>query len=221
MGGGTGTKGSNLVAEVARDLGIFTVAIVTKPFESESQRMRISEDGLEKLVQHVDSLIVISNEKLKEIIGDEVSMPDAFRYTDTILRNAVGSITDIVTQQGLICVDFADVKTVLDAGMGMMSFSTATGGDRAQMAAEQAVKSPLLKDVNLSGASGVLVVITATYSLQLDEVYEVMETVKKYACQDGLVFMIGTNFDASMADQLRVTIFVTGLGDRAKNSPKM
>jgi cell division protein FtsZ len=214
MGGGTGTKGSTLVAEVTRDLGIFTVAIVTKPFESESQRMRIAEDGLEKLVHHVDSLIVISNESLKDIIGDQVSMPEAFRYTDTVLSNAVGSITDIVTKQGLVCVDFADVRTVLsEAGMGIMGFSTATGVDRAQVAAEQAVKSPLLKDVNLSGASRVLVVVTATYS-QLREVYEVMDIVKTYACHDDLDFMIGTNSDASMGDQLRVTIFATGLGNK-------
>lgn len=213
MGGGTGTSAANRVAEAASYLGILTVAIVTRPFESEGQRMRIAEDGIEELGQHVDSLIVISNEKLKGIIGEQVSMPEAFRNADTVLKVAVGSIAYIITVPGLIGVDFADVRTVMsETGMGMMGFATATGVDRARMAAEQALKSPLLEDANLSEAKGVLVNITASDSIQLDEIYEVMNTVRKFACQDATL-IFGTNSDAGMADRLRVTLFATGLGN--------
>lgn len=210
MGGGTGTSAARVIAEVARYFGIFTVAVVTRPFESESKRMRIADEGLAELVQHVSSLIVISNEKLKKILGEQFSMPETFRYANTVLKIAVSSIADIINVPGIVGVDFGDVLQVMNnTGKGKIGFATATGVDRARMAAEQALKSPLLEDANLSEAYGVLANITASDSLELDEVYEVMNTIRKYA-SDYVVF--GTAIDAGMEDRLRVTIFATGPG---------
>jgi len=211
MGGGTGTGASTVVAEVARYLGIFTVAIVTRPFESEYQRLHSAEEGLAELVRHVDSMIVISNENLKKMLGEQFSMPEAYHYANTVLKIAASSIADIINMPGLVGVDFGDVFQVMNnTGKGMMGFATATGVDRARMATEQAVKSPLLEGANLSEAYGVLVNITASESLVLDEIYEVMNTVRKHA-SDYVVF--GTASDAAMEDGLRVTIVATGLGN--------
>ena len=167
MGGGTGTGAAPVVAEVAKEMGILTVAVVTKPFEFEGKRMRVAEAGLDELQQHVDSLIVILNERLMEVLGEDVSMKEAFRAADDVLHNAVAGIAEIINSPGLVNVDFEDVKTVMgEMGMAMMGSAHASGVDRARIAAEQAVASPLLEGVNLSGARGVLVNITANETAQ-------------------------------------------------------
>lgn len=210
MGGVTGTAVATMVAEVTHYLEIFTVAVVTRPFESESQRMRTAERGLAELVQHVSSLIVLSNEKLKKILGEQVSMPETFRYADTVLKIAVGSIADIINVPGIVGVDFGDVLQVMDkTGRGMMGVATVAGVDRARLATEQALKSPLLEGADLFRAYGLLVNITASSSLELDEIYEVMNTTRMYG-PDHLVF--GIAIDVGMNDGLRVTIFATSLG---------
>lgn len=212
MGGGTGTGAGPVVAEVARDLGILTVAVVTKPFEYEGKRKRLAEEGIAKLAQHVDSLIVILNEKLEEVLGDEVSMLDAFKAADNVLRNAVGGIAEIINVPGLVNVDFEDVRTVMgEMGKAMMGSAVASGVDRARVAAEEAVASPLLEGIELSGARGVLVNITASSSLGLKEYKEVMATIRQYTAGEATV-ICGAVFDDSMEDTLRVTVVATGLG---------
>ncbi len=212
MGGGTGTGAAPIVAEVARELGILTVAVVTKPFEYEGRRMSLAEQGLAELAQHVDSLIVILNEKLMEVLGDEVSMLDAFKSADNVLKNAVGGIAEIINVPGLVNVDFEDVRTVMgEMGKAMMGSASAAGVDRARIAAEQAVASPLLEGIELSGARGVLVNITASGSLGMREVKDVMNTIRNYAAPDATI-IFGTVFEESMEDQLRVTVVATGLG---------
>jgi len=218
MGGGTGTGAGPVVAEVARELGILTVAVVTKPFEYEGKRKRLAEEGVAELAQHVDSLIVILNEKLEEVLGDEVSMLDAFKAADNVLRNAVGGIAEIINVPGLVNVDFEDVRTVMgEMGKAMMGSAVAAGVDRARVAAEEAVASPLLEGVELSGARGVLVNITASNSLGLKEYKEVMATIRQYTAAEATV-ICGAVFDESMEDQLRVTVVATGLGGY-RNSP--
>jgi len=212
MGGGTGTGAAPVVAEVARELGILTVAVVTKPFGFEGKRLRVAEAGIAELQKHVDSLIVILNDKLMEVLGDDVSMEEAFRAADNVLRNAVGGIAEIINFPGLVNVDFEDVRTVMsEMGMAMMGSAVASGVDRARIAAEQAVASPLLEGINLSGARGVLVNITATRGLKMKEVNEVMKTVREFAAEDACV-IFGAVYDESMGENIRVTVVATGLG---------
>ncbi len=212
MGGGTGTGAAPVVAEVAKELGILTVAVVTKPFGFEGKRMKVALEGIEALTQHVDSLIVIPNDKLMEVLGGKIGFRDAFKAADGVLHGAVAGIAELIKCTGLINVDFADVRTVMsEMGMAMMGSAQATGADRARMAAEQAVASPLLEDVNLSGARGVLVNITASEDMNLEEVYEVMNTIRSFTAEDATV-IFGTVFDSALQDQLRVTVVATGLG---------
>jgi len=214
MGGGTGTGAAPLVAELAKQMGILTVAVVTKPFTFEGiRRMQAAEGGIDELAQNVDSVIVILNEKLEEVLGEDVSMEDAFSAADDVLKNAVAGISEIINIRGLINVDFQDVKTVMhEQGMAMMGSASASGMDRAHIAAEQAVACPLLEGVNLSGARGVLVNITAARSgLKLRETKEVMETIRSFAADDATV-ILGAVYDEAMGDELRVTVVATGLG---------
>ena len=217
MGGGTGTGAAPLVAEVAKQLGNLTVAVVTKPFSFEGvKRMQAAEGGIDELAQNVDSVIVILNEKLEEVLGLDVSMEEAFGAADNVLKNAVAGISEIINIRGLINVDFQDVKTVMhEQGMAMMGSASASGMDRARIAAEQAVACPLLEGVNLSGARGVLVNITAARSgLKLRETKEVMETIRSFAAEDATV-ILGAVYDENMGDELRVTVVATGLGQPA------
>jgi cell division protein FtsZ len=212
MGGGTGTGAAPIVAEAARELGILTVAVVTKPFAFEGKRQKIAQLGLEELCRHVDSLIVIPNDKLMQVLGEDVSMLDAFKAANTVLHGAVAGIAEVIKCPGLVNVDFADVRTVMsEMGMAMMGSAVAAGPDRAHSAAEQAVASPLLEDVNLAGARGVLVNITASSSLKMKEVHEVMNTIKGFTADDATV-IVGTVIDEGMEDRLRVTMVATGLG---------
>ena len=213
MGGGTGTGAAPIVAEVARELGILTVAVVTKPFEFENaKRMKVAEEGLAELSRHVDSLIVILNERLTEVLGEDISMIAAFKTADNVLRNAVGGIAEIINVPGLVNVDFEDVRTVMgEMGKAMMGSAAAAGMDRARLAAEQAVASPLLEGIELSGARGVLVNISANCALGMKEVREVMNTIRAYAAEDAHI-IFGTVFDDAMEDNLRVTVVATGLG---------
>ena len=213
MGGGTGTGAAPIVAEVARELGILTVAVVTKPFEFENaKRMQVAEQGLAELSRHVDSLIVILNERLTDVLGEDISMIAAFKTADNVLRNAVGGIAEIINVPGLVNVDFEDVRTVMgEMGKAMMGSAMASGMDRARLAAEQAVASPLLEGIELSGARGVLVNISANCALGMKEVREVMNTIRAYAAEDAHI-IFGTVFDDAMEDNLRVTVVATGLG---------
>ena len=222
MGGGTGTGAAPVVAQVAKEMGILTVAVVTKPFAFEGKRLKAAQVGMEALTQHVDSLIVIPNDKLMIVLGEDVSMLDAFKAANNVLYGAVAGIAEVINCPGLVNVDFADVKTVMsEMGMAMMGSAFATGMDRARTAAEQAVASPLLEDVNLSGARGVLVNITASSSLKMREVHEVMNTIKDFTAEDATV-IVGTVIDENMEDKLRVTMVATGLGgaiSRAQAKP--
>jgi cell division protein FtsZ len=212
MGGGTGTGAAPIVAETARELGILTVAVVTKPFAFEGKRQRVAAEGLEALTKHVDSLIVIPNEKLMQVLGDDISMLDAFKAANTVLHGAVAGIAEVINCPGLVNVDFADVRTVMsEMGMAMMGSASASGPHRATQAAEQAVASPLLEDVNLSGARGILVNITASAGLKMKEVHDVMNTIKGFTADDATV-IVGTVIDEAIADSLRVTMVATGLG---------
>ena len=213
MGGGTGTGAAPIVAEAARELGILTVAVVTKPFAFEGKRQKVAMLGLEELSRHVDSLIVIPNDKLMQVLGEDVSMLDAFKAANTVLHGAVAGIAEVIKCPGLVNVDFADVRTVMsEMGMAMMGSASAAGADRARQAAEQAVASPLLEDVNLAGARGVLVNITASTSLRMKEVHEVMNTIKGFTADDATV-IVGTVIDENLEDRLRVTMVATGLGN--------
>ena len=219
MGGGTGTGATPIVAQVAKELGILTVAVVTKPFEMEgSKRMRIAEHGIAELGKFVDSLITIPNEKLLTVLGGETSLLDAFRSANQVLQGAVQGIAELITRPGLINVDFADVRTVMsEMGMAMMGSGVASGEDRAREAAEAAVSSPLLEDINLAGANGILVNVTAGPDLSIGEFQEVGYTVKEYASEDATV-VIGTVIDPDMTDQIRVTVVATGLGQHGANA---
>src|ERR1700694_2231160 len=217
MGGGTGTGAAPVIAEVARGLGILTVAVVTKPFTFEgSKRMKTAEQGLEELAPHVDSLIVILNDKLEEVMGEDVTQEDAFKSADDVLNNAVAGIAEIINLPGLVNVDFQDVRTVMsEQGMAMMGSAQASGIDRARIAAEQAIACPLLEGVNLAGARGVLVNITASRpSLKLRETKEVMNIIRTFAAEDATIIYGGV-YDDSLADNLRVTVVATGLGAAA------
>jgi cell division protein FtsZ len=221
MGGGTGTGAAPIVAEVAKELGILTVAVVTKPFAFEGKRSKIAQLGMETLALHVDSLIVVPNDKLMQVLGEDVSFQDAFKAANDVLHGAVSGIAEVINCPGLVNVDFADVKTVMsENGMAMMGSATASGVDRARIAAERAVASPLLEDIDLKGARGVLVNITASMSLKMKEYYEVMETIKDFTAEDATV-IVGTVIDDNMGDILRVTMVATGLGGTAsRQQPK-
>ncbi len=213
MGGGTGTGGAPVVAEVAKELGILTVAIVTKPFPFEGRkRMTIAEEGIRQLKDRVDSLITIPNEKLLEVLGKNTSLLDAFKSANDVLLGAVQGIADLIIRPGMINVDFADVRTVMsEMGMAMMGSGCARGENRAREAAEAAIRSPLLEDVNLQGARGILVNITAGMDLSLGEFTEVGDTVEEFSSPDATV-VVGTVIDPDMHDELRVTVVATGLG---------
>ena len=216
MGGGTGTGAAPIVAEVAKELGALTVAVVSKPFSYEGAKcMEIADDGLEELSKHVDSLIVILNEKLEEIYEDD-SMIEWLQHADDVLNNAVAGIAEIINVPGHINVDFNDVKTIMgEQGKAMMGTATASGVDRARIAAEQAVASPLLDGIDLSGARGVLVNVTASRSLKGKEIKEVMATVRAFAAPDASIAQ-GIAYDDSMGDNIRVTVVATGLGRARK-----
>ena len=222
MGGGTGTGAAPIVAEVAKEMGILTVAVVTKPFAFEGKRGKVATDGLEELSKHVDSLIIIPNDKLMEVLGDDVTFTDAFKAANDVLHNAVSGIAEIINCPGLVNVDFADVRTVMsEMGMAMMGSAVATGPDRAVLAAEQAVASPLLENVNLANARGVLVNITASHSFKMKEYYDVMNTIRSFTADEATV-IVGNVFDESMCDVLRVTMVATGLnGVSAQQKPKL
>jgi len=224
MGGGTGTGAAPIIAEVAKEMGILTVAVVTKPFAFEGKRSGVAKEGLEELSKHVDSLIIIPNDKLMEVLGDDVTFLDAFKAANDVLHNAVSGIAEIINCPGLVNVDFADVRTVMsEMGMAMMGSAVATGPDRAVLAAEQAVASPLLENVNLANARGVLVNITANHSFKMKEYNDVMRTIRSFTAEDATV-IVGNVFDESIGDGLRVTMVATGLngvGGRVQQKPEI
>lgn len=214
MGGGTGTGGAPVVAEVAKEMGILTVAVVTKPFPFEGRkRIKIANQGLQDLAEHVDSLITIPNEKLLSVLGKNCSLLDAFSTANDVLRGAVQGIADLIMRPGMINVDFADVRTVMgEMGQAMMGTGSARGENRAREAAEAAIKSPLLEDVDLQGARGILVNITAGMDLSLGEFTEVGDTVEEFASEEATV-VVGTVIDPEMSEEIKVTVVATGLGD--------
>ena len=213
MGGGTGTGAAPVIARIAKDMGILTVAVVTKPFDWEGgRRMTNAEAGLAELEANVDSLVVVLNEKLLEVLGDDITQEEAFAQANDVLKNAVGGIAEIINNYGNVNVDFEDVRTVMgEPGKAMMGTATASGPDRARIAAEQAVACPLLEGIDLSGAKGVLVLVTASKgSLKLSESREAMNTIRAYASPDAHV-IYGAAYDDSLGDDIRVTVLATGL----------
>ena len=220
MGGGTGTGGAPVVAEVARQMGILTVAVVTRPFPFEGKkRLKIAVEGVKDLQQHVDSLITIPNEKLLEVLGKNTSLLHAFREANDVLLGAVQGIADLIIRPGMINVDFADVRTVMsEMGMAMMGTGRASGENRAREAAERAINSPLLDDIDLQGARGILVNITAGLDLSLGEFSEVGDTIEEFASEEATV-VVGTVIDSEMTDELKVTVVATGLGSEAARAP--
>ncbi len=217
MGGGTGTGGAPIVAQVAKELGILTVAVVTTPFPFEGKkRMDIADQGMEELKKYVDSLITIPNERLLAVLGKQMSLLDAFKAANDVLLGAVQGIAELITRPGLINVDFADVRTVMsEMGMAMMGSGSAKGEDRAREAAERAVSSPLLDNVDLSGARGILVNVTAGLDMSIGEFEEVGNTIKEFASENATV-VVGTVIDPELSDELRVTVVATGLGRGAE-----
>jgi len=217
MGGGTGTGAIPVVAQIAREMGVLTVAVVTKPFPFEgAKRMRTAEAGIEELRGHVDSLITIPNEKLLSVLGKNISLLDAFRAANDVLRGAVQGIAELITNPGLINVDFADVRTVMsEMGLAMMGSGIGRGDDRATEAAEMAISSPLLEDIDLAGARGILVNITAGLDMAIGEFEEVGNVVRQFAADDATV-VVGTAIDEALEGELRVTVVATGLGQEQK-----
>ena len=217
MGGGTGTGGAPVVAQIAKEMGILTVAVVTKPFPFEGKkRLAVSQAGMENLAKYVDSLITIPNEKLLTVLGKNISLLDAFKAANDVLLGAVQGIAELITRPGLINVDFADVRTVMsEMGMAMMGTGSASGQDRARLAAEAAISSPLLEDVNIAGARGILVNVTAGLDMSIGEFEEVGDAIKEFASEDATV-VVGTVIDPEMTDELRVTLVATGLGSSIK-----
>jgi cell division protein FtsZ len=213
MGGGTGTGAAPVIAQIAKEMSILTVAVVTKPFAFEGRkRMIVADEGIKQLSQNVDSLITIPNNKLLSVLGKNVTLLNAFKAANNVLLGAVQGIAELITRPGLINVDFADVRTVMsEMGMAMMGTGVATGENRARAAAEAAIASPLLEDVDLSGAKGILVNITAGLDMSIGEFEEVGDTIKAFASEDATV-VVGMVSDADMNDELRVTVVVTGLG---------
>ena len=223
MGGGTGTGAAPIVAEVARDMGILTVAVVTKPFPFEGKkRLKIAEEGIKELSDSVDSLITIPNEKLLDVLGRDSSLLEAFKAANDVLLGAVKGIADLIMHPGMINVDFADVKTVMsEMGMAMMGTGSGKSGEeRAREAAESAIRSPLLEDINLQGARGILVNITAGENLSLGEFSEVGDTIEEFASDDATV-VVGTVIDPELDDEIRVTVVATGLGGETKKPTKV
>jgi cell division protein FtsZ len=219
MGGGTGTGATPVVAQVAKELGILTVAVVTKPFLMEGgKRKQIADHGIAELGKYVDSLITIPNEKLLTVLGGDTTLLDAFGAANQVLQGAVQGIAELITRPGLINVDFADVKTVMaEMGMAMMGSGSSSGEDRAREAAEAAISSPLLEDINIAGANGILVNVTAGMDLSIGEFQEVGNTIKEFASDDATV-VVGTVIDPDMTDRIRVTVVATGLGQSAVNA---
>ncbi|MGI9245100.1 MAG: cell division protein FtsZ [Steroidobacteraceae bacterium] len=213
MGGGTGTGAAPIVAQVAKELGILTVAVVTRPFEMEgNKRNALAEQGINELHKFVDSLITIPNQKLLTVLGGDVTLLDAFKSANQVLQGAVQGIAELITRPGMINVDFADVRTVMaETGMAMMGSGRSSGENRARAAAEAAISSPLLEDVNLSGAHGLLINVTAGMDLRTSEFHTVGETVKQYASEDATV-VVGHVIDPEMSDEIRVTVVATGIG---------
>ncbi len=222
MGGGTGTGAGPVVAEVAKELGILTVGVVTKPFLFEgNKRMKMAEDGIAELSKHVHSLIVVLNENLYDLMDEDATQEDCFKSADDVLHNACAGIAEIINVKGNVNVDFEDVKTIMgEPGQAMMGTSVASGSDRAREAAEQAIACPLLEGVDLHGARGMLVNITASRSLKMRETREIMDTIRSYAADDATV-IFGTAYDDSMGDDLRVTVVATGLGRGAIAKPEL
>jgi cell division protein FtsZ len=220
MGGGTGTGAAPVVAQLAKEKGILTVAVVTKPFPFEGRRrMQVALKGIEDLSQHVDSLITVPNEKLLSVLGREVTLLNAFKAANDVLQGAVQGIADLITAPGLINVDFADVRTVMsEMGLSMMGTGTARGDDRAQAAAEAAINNPLLEDVNLNGACGILVNVTAGPNLTMREFDEIGRIIHDFASEDATV-VIGTSLDPEMQDDVRVTVVATGLNRATARQP--
>ncbi len=216
MGGGTGTGGAPVVAQIAKEMGILTVAVVTKPFPFEGKkRMDAASHGIEELKQNVDSLITIPNEKLLSVLGKNISLLDAFKAANDILLGAVQGIAELITQPGIMNVDFADVKTVMsEMGMAMMGTGQANGEERARTAAEMAIASPLLEDIDISGARGILVNVTAGMDMTIGEFDEVGNTVREFASENATV-IVGTVLDAELNGDMRVTVVATGLGQGA------
>ena len=222
MGGGTGTGAAPVVAQIAKEMGILTVAVVTRPFPFEGKkRAAIADQGIKDLAQYVDSLITIPNEKLLSVLGRDISLLDAFKAANDVLLGAVQGIAELITSPGLINVDFADVRTVMsEMGMAMMGSGSARGQDRARIAAEAAISSPLLEDINLSGAKGILVNVTSGLDLKMGEFEEVGNTVKAFA-SDYATVVVGTVIDPNMEDEIRVTVVATGISceGRQKEEP--
>lgn len=222
MGGGTGTGAAPVIAQIAKEMGILTVAVVTRPFPFEGRkRADIANDGMKDLAQYVDSLITIPNEKLLSVLGRDITLLDAFKAANDVLLGAVQGIAELITCPGLINVDFADVRTVMsEMGMAMMGTGSARGQDRAQVAAEAAISSPLLEDINLSGAKGILINITSGLDIKMGEFEEVGNTVKEFA-SDNATVVVGTVIDQTMEDEIRVTVVATGIGSeiRGKDEP--
>ncbi|GAB4169308.1 MAG: cell division protein FtsZ [Wenzhouxiangellaceae bacterium] len=215
MGGGTGTGAAPVIAQTAKEMGILTVAVVTKPFPFEGQRrLAVAQQGIDELGHHVDSLITIPNAKLLSVLGPDITLLNAFKAANQVLSGAVQGIAELITRPGLINVDFADVRTVMsEMGMAMMGSGSATGEDRALMAAQSAIGSPLLEDINLAGACGILVNVTAGMNLSMREFEEIGSTIADLASEDATVVM-GTVIDPDMNDEIRVTVVATGLGQR-------
>jgi cell division protein FtsZ len=222
MGGGTGTGGAPVIAEVAKQMGILTVGVVTRPFSFEGKkRMAIADEGIAQLKDRVDSLIIVPNEKLLQVLGKDMTVINAFKQANDVLFGAVQGITDLILLDGLINVDFADVRTIMaEMGMAMMGTGEGTGEGRALIAAEGAIRCPLLEDINLQGAKGILVNITSGYDLTLGEFAEVGDTIREFSDEDATI-IVGSVFDAEMADQLRVTVVATGLQNQSiKTGPR-
>jgi cell division protein FtsZ len=222
MGGGTGTGAAPVVAQIAKEMGILTVAVVTRPFLMEGgKRSSVADQGIGELGKYVDSLITIPNEKLLTVLGPDTTLLDAFRSANQVLQGAVQGIAELITRPGLINVDFADVRTVMaEMGMAMMGSGVASGEDRAREAAESAISSPLLEDINLAGANGILVNVTAGMDLSIGEFQEVGNTIKEFASDDATV-VVGTVIDPDMSNSIRVTVVATGLGQPAMEKAPM
>ncbi len=222
MGGGTGTGAAPVIAEIAKQLGVLTVAIVTKPFSFEGKvRARVAEEGIKELGKHVDSLITIPNNKLLTVLGKGTSLLSAFKAANDVLLGAVQGIAELITRPGLINVDFADVRTVMsEMGMAMMGTGSCSGENRAREAAEAAIASPLLEDINLSGAKGVLINITAGLDMSIGEFEEVGDAIKEFT-SEGATVVVGTVIDPEMKDDLRVTLIVTGLGSERRDAAQL
>jgi cell division protein FtsZ len=220
MGGGTGTGAAPVVAQVAREMDILTVAVVTKPFAHEGKRMKLAQAGIDALSEYVDSLIIVPNEKLMSVLGEDTTLLEAFRAANGVLQGAVAGIAEVINVPGLVNVDFADVRTLMsENGMAMMGSATASGKDRATVAAERAMSSPLLEEVSLAGARGVLVNISSSSSLTMKEYKQITNSVQ-FAIEDATV-IVGSVFDEAMGDDLRVTIVATGLGaPQSRKQPK-